>query len=165
MEELDAVSLERCGLAGGSTQNGSLPAMLTSDWLEEELETLLWSSAATDVLQLYVEAAEDEKVHVSSYPATRSGRVAPRGGRRTEVPVLLARLHSDNMLSRFSRSDASWQMRSSADAEAEAGSAPSSAGPSRHRGGGSWSHVCMAESFLLQRNVWNSSRGIQKRCS
>lgn len=65
MEELDAVSLERCGLADGSAQNGSLPATLTSDWLEEELDTLLWSSPATDVLQLYVEAEEDEKVHVA----------------------------------------------------------------------------------------------------
>lgn len=64
MEALDAVSLERCGLADGSAQNGSLPAMLTSDWLEEELDTLLWSSPATDVLQLYVEAEEGEEVHV-----------------------------------------------------------------------------------------------------
>lgn len=125
MEELDAVSLERCGLAGGSAQNGSLPAMLTSDWLEEELDTLLWSSPATDVLQLYVEAEEDEKVRVIG-TTPRSGRQA----QRTLVPVPLARLHSDSMLSRFSRSDASRQMRSSADA----GLAPRSAGASR-RGG------------------------------
>ena len=32
------------------------------------------------------------------------------------VPVLHAKLHWDNMLSRFSRSDASWFIRSSADA-------------------------------------------------
>lgn len=64
MEPLDAVSLERCGLADGSAQNGSRPAMLTSDWLEEELDTLLRSSPATDVLQLYVEAEEGEEVHV-----------------------------------------------------------------------------------------------------
>lgn len=31
------------------------------------------------------------------------------------VPELLARLHWDNMLSLFSRSDASWMIRSSAD--------------------------------------------------
>lgn len=78
MEELDAVSLERCSLADGSTQNGSLPPLLTSDWLEEELEMLLWSSLATDVLQLYVEAGEDEMVHMSSYPATTSGALAHR---------------------------------------------------------------------------------------
>lgn len=90
MEELDTVSLEGCSLADGSAQNGSLPPLLTSDWLEEELETLLWSSPATDVLQLYVEADEDEKVQALEHPPAASG---DQGGKRAEAPVLLARLH------------------------------------------------------------------------
>lgn len=85
MEELDAVSLERCSLADGSTQNRGLPPPLTSDWLEEELEMLLWSSPATEVLQLYVEADEKEKVR--KFPPPTSGN------QREEAPVLLARLH------------------------------------------------------------------------
>lgn len=81
MEELDAVSLERCSLSEGSAQNGSLPPLLTSDWLEEELDMLPWSSPATDVLQLYVEADEDEKVHVLEHSAAASGNHQGNGRR------------------------------------------------------------------------------------
>ena len=90
MEELDAVSVERGSLADGSAQNGSLPPVLTSDWLEEDVEMLLWSSPATAVLQLYVEAEEDEKVGASRLSPAASGK---EGGKRAEAPVLLARLH------------------------------------------------------------------------
>lgn len=83
MEELDAVSLQSCSLADGSTQNGSLPPLLTSDWLEEELEMLLWSSPATDVLQLHVEADEDEKVHVLEYSPAKQEINEVNGRRHT----------------------------------------------------------------------------------
>lgn len=157
MEELDAVSLERCGLADGSAQNGSLPAMLTSDWLEEELDTLLWSSPATDVLQLYVEAEEEEEVHVviithtirTSSSATRQtdgGTCAARQAalRQHAEPFLqIRRLLTEALLSR---------RRVGAEV---CGSEQTQRGESRL-------HVCMAASLIVQRNIRNSSGNIQK---